>query len=137
MRGFAKLLLVLLPFFAEAQTVISFSYDSSGNRIKREIVLESRSIGDEHIKEFTETISAKQIKIYPNPTRGLLKVEIAGWEDSDKCRFLLHSVSGKLVSEGVFNDAVTEIEMTDCINGVYLLSVEINGENTVWKIIKK
>ena len=86
MRGFAKLLLVLLPFFAEAQTVISFSYDSSGNRIKREIVLESRSIGDEHIKEFTETISAKQIKIYPNPTRGLLKVEIAG------CAFSMVSI---------------------------------------------
>lgn len=64
MRGFVKLLLVLLSFFAEAQTVISFAYDSSGNRIKREIVLEARSIGDEHIKEFTETISAKQIKIY-------------------------------------------------------------------------
>lgn len=137
MRGLAKLLLVLLPFFVEAQTVISYAYDSSGNRIKREIVLESRSIGDKQKEEFTEPLSGKQLKIYPNPTKGLLKVEIAGWEDLDKCRFLLHSVSGKLVSEGAFNDAVTEIDMTDCINGVYLLSVEINGENTVWKIIKK
>ena len=135
-----KLFLVLIIVFSVSfsvlsDTVISYSYDAAGNRIKREIVL-SRSI-EQQQKPITETFSEKFVKIYPNPTEGVVKIEITGWESSDECLFTVHSISGQLITEAKAYASITEIDLSGCANGAYLLNITINGENRVWKIIKK
>ena len=90
-------ILFLLPLIVSSQTIVNYTYDAAGNRIKREIVL-SRSMENTE-KPLTETISSKSISIYPNPTAGLLKISISGWETTDKCKFTIFSLKGALNQE--------------------------------------
>lgn len=90
-------ILFLLPLIVSSQTIVNYTYDAAGNRIKREIVM-SRSIENTE-KPLTETLSRKSISIYPNPTAGLLKISISGWETTDKCKFTIFSLKGALIQE--------------------------------------
>ena len=90
-------ILFLLPLIVSSQTIVNYTYDAAGNRIKREIVL-SRSMENTE-KPLTETLSRKSISIYPNPTAGLLKISISGWETTDKCKFTIFSLKCALIQE--------------------------------------
>lgn len=90
-------ILFLLPLIVSSQTIVNYTYDAAGNRIKREIVL-SRSMENTE-KPLTETLSRKSISIYPDPTAGLLKISISGWETTDKCKFTIFSLKGALNQE--------------------------------------
>ena len=90
-------ILFILPLIVSSQTIVNYTYDAAGNRIKREIVL-SRSMENTE-KPLTETLSRKSISIYPNPTAGLLKISISGWETTDKCKFTIFSLKGALNQE--------------------------------------
>lgn len=76
-------LLVLVVVFSAGIAFsqnISYGYDAAGNRIKREIIISSNNNSRKGVKKssFTESLNDKTIKIYPNPTKGLLKIEIGG-----------------------------------------------------------
>lgn len=88
-------ILFLLPLIVSSQTIVNYTYDVVGNRIKREIVL-SRSMENTE-KPLTETLSRKSISIYPNPTADLLKISISGWETTDKCKFTIFSLKCALI----------------------------------------
>ena len=90
-------ILFLLPLIVSSQTIVNYTYDAAGNRIKREIVL-SRTMENTE-KPLTETLSRKSISIYPDPTAGLLKISISGWETTDKCKFTIFSLKGALNQE--------------------------------------
>ena len=90
-------ILFLLPLIVSSQTIVNYTYDAAGNRIKREIVL-SRSMENTE-KPLTETLSRKSISIYPNHTAGLLKISISGWETTDKCKFTIFSLKCALIQE--------------------------------------
>ena len=90
-------ILFLLPLIVSSQTIVNYTYDAAGNRIKREIVL-SRTMENTE-KPLTETLSRKSISIYPNPTAGLLKISISGWETTDKCKFTIFSLKCALIQE--------------------------------------
>ena len=127
-------ILFLLPLIVSSQTIVNYTYDAAGNRIKREIVL-SRSMENTE-KPLTETLSRKSISIYPNPTAGLLKISISGWETTDKCKFTIFSLKGALNQEIQVSSSVTEIDLSDESDGMYLLNIELNESKSAWKIIK-
>ena len=58
----------------QAQTKIRYSYDASGNRVKREIVLsrvQNRALADpEDEKPLSEKFAGQTVRFYPNPTKG-------------------------------------------------------------------
>lgn len=67
------------------------------------------------------------IKIYPNPVLDYLKIETD--HESD---FVITSMSGQLVMEGVLDVGLNEFELRDLEEGIYL--IYINGE--VFRIMK-
>ena len=80
-----KLLFIAFLFctrtYVHAQNKIKYSYDSAGNRTKREIVLSAtRSILSEENEQvpYIEEMQSHEIKIYPNPTKGILNIKITG-----------------------------------------------------------
>lgn len=126
---------IIVILILQSQVIVNYSYDAIGNRIKREIVL-SRSM-ENNFKPLTETLSEKSISIYPNPTDGLLKISISGWETTDKCKFTVYSLKGSLIQEISVMSSITEIDLGNETNGVYLLNIELNESKSTWKIIKK
>ena len=86
---------------------------------------------------YSEMLSDIELKIYPNPTDGLLKVEIYNLPEDQKAHILLYNLSGTLISS--FN------EVSDFVNvnisgqpaGIYLMKIVAGEYQTEWRIIKK
>jgi hypothetical protein len=74
------LTLLFFPLLSMAQSKIVYAYDAAGNCIRRKIIMQtpkaktrSQSFDTEgHI--FSDMLNEHDIKIYPNPTYGFLKV---------------------------------------------------------------
>lgn len=123
---------------AASPQTIGYGYDSSGNRISKEIVVEKKKTqkyaSDEYVMEF---LSKKEVRIYPNPTDGRMTIEIPGYEKGDTGKACIYSMSGTLVKTCDIADTVTHIDITNCANGLYILTINLNGGKSTWKIIKK
>ncbi len=139
---FSGLLFYLSAF---SQNAIRFAYDALGNRVKREIVLQNsdvvkRNMSSEEKKEdnfYSDMLSEKQIRIWPNPTEGHLKVEIQGLALEEKACLRITSMSGAVVNVKETTSPVSELDLSHCINGIYLLHIATGRQETTWKIIKK
>ena len=139
---FSGLLFYLSAF---SQNAIRFAYDALGNRVKREIVLQNsdvvkRNMSSEEKKEdnfYSDMLSEKQIRIWPNPTEGHLKVEIQGLAPEEKACLRITSMSGAVVNVKEATSPVSELDLSHCINGIYLLHIATGRQETTWKIIKK
>ena len=139
---FSGLLFYLSAF---SQNAIRFAYDALGNRVKREIVLQNsdvvkRNMSSEEKKEdnfYSDMLSEKQIRIWPNPTEGHLKVEIQGLAPEERACLRITSMSGAVVNVKETTSPVSELDLSHCINGIYLLHIATGRQETTWKIIKK
>lgn len=77
MKKISVLLFAILLIQTSSYADVQYSYDASGNRIKKEIVLNTKQsiqTVDENIKPASEMLSERNIKIFPNPTHGILKI---------------------------------------------------------------
>ena len=136
---------LLFYFSAFSQNAIRFAYDALGNRVKQEIVLQNsdvakRNLSSEEKKEdmfYADMLSEKQIRIWPNPTEGHLKVEIQGLAPEEKACLRITSMSGAVVNIKETTSPVSELDLSHCTNGIYLLHIATGGQETTWKIIKK
>lgn len=133
------LVFISLPSAVLSQAV-SYAYDSSGNRIKREIRMNANKkpgcsgVDDIHVQE---TISERNVRIYPNPTKGMLKVEIVGYETDDTGQIDLFSLAGQHLFAERLSSESSLIDISGSPNGIYILQISINGKSTSWKIIKE
>lgn len=72
------------------------------------------------------------VKVYPNPTRGLLQIESAS--DLD---VLIYDLSGKLKRTTTLPSGVGQIQMDDFPSGIYMLEVkDVTSKPEVFKILK-
>ena len=133
-------LLLMVPALCHAQDRVGYAYDAAGNRISRTIILtrnmakkQARTMKD---KEYTDILSQRNISISPNPTKGLVKVTITGTSPDDACSLNVYAMGGQLVERKTFSGSEATIDLSGRPDGIYLLDITINGENTSWKIIK-
>ena len=116
---------------------IAYQYDDAGNRTARIITLFGSLRSSEMPAPIDEVIAEQSIKIYPNPTEGMLAVEIINYSDEMSIDFLLLNLSGSVIEQRSTSTAYSTFNISDHPNGVYLLRITINGESKTWKIIKK
>ena len=137
---FLTLLLSAFPLFCQAQGSVSYSYDAAGNRISRTIVLDRGMQPSRKNKKgasHTDMLSKHHIAITPNPTDRLLQVSITGLKTADVCSMAVYKTSGLLVLTVPVAGDNTMVDLSSQPNGYYILSIDINGEKSSWKIIKK
>ncbi len=136
---FSISLLLLLSDMMPAQNRIGYSYDSAGNRVQRAIILQApKAPPVSKIREsFTDNFGKRSIKIYPNPTLGRIRVSIAGFGGEDNCELTVYSASGQQIFKETNARALTYIDFSKQLSGIYLLKIVLNGELTTWKIIKR
>jgi hypothetical protein len=75
--------------------------------------------------------------VYPNPTRGLLKLIVESF-DYENLRFRLFDINGILLQDKKVESKETEISMDNLSSSVYFLKViKNNVEVKVFKIVKR
>ena len=79
----------------------------------------------------TSDVSKSQVQVYPNPADDILNVS----KVSAKAKYTIYSVDGKVVSKG--NLADNKVNVSKLTKGVYLITVDDNGQVTQSKFIKK
>lgn len=137
-KTLVMLLIAAVPLIAFSQSKLHYSYDNAGNRVKREIVVKTKSLPDSSDPEYySDMLSDKDIRIYPNPTDGHLKIEVAGWDNSDQGSLQLYNAVGQLILNQRMGSSFTELDISSRPNGLYILHISLNGKETSWKIIKK
>ncbi|MBI5218326.1 MAG: T9SS type A sorting domain-containing protein [Bacteroidia bacterium] len=166
-------LLVLISFVGYSQTTpyVCYGYDASGNRINRTIIIPPNPNGrhsnpadtthidtlatalqEQELQPVKETLSGGQtVSIYPNPTKGILVVEITNLQGAvastvRPCSLPAGSVSaslqifdlaGKLYYSKSNLTGREEIDFGDAPAGIYGLKISIDEKYTEWKIIKQ
>lgn len=128
--------LLLIPILLLGQNTVKYTYDASGNRVKREIVLTKSTVATRS-DFFTEELAKRTIKIYPNPTEGQLKVEVSDFEECKSVGLTVVNMQGQIVLKKKMSSATDDLDMSGEASGLYILQINIDGENSSWKIIKK
>lgn len=136
--------LLLFSCIAYSQTNFSFDYDANGNRITREIiVLKSQITKSENIQDTilqdlsSQVIKKDDIKIYPNPTRGNLKIELNINSDIEKIQINIINIKGQLVYKTNELENSYTINLSSEPKGAYILIMQVNDKRYEWKIIKE
>lgn len=114
----------------------TYSYDASGNRTERVINL-LKSSNNKSQQEIELNISETTgIKIYPNPTKGLLKINIRGYENGTQFNFKLFDIEGTELISKETGESQIELNLSDYKSGIYILHLLIEDQIFKWKIIK-
>lgn len=121
-----------------AQTKIGFSYDEAGNRVKREIVMsQSRSKARKQSASFSDMVSDRQIKISPNPTKGVLRVELLNCKEQITGNIAVYSLSGTKVAYCPIVNNMADVDISSSVSGIYVLRINVGESSSSWKIIKE
>ena len=75
-----------------------------------------------------------EVKVYPNPTKGNLKVGVSHTDLPFIVR--VFSSAGHIVGTYKSNYGYVDVDITNQSNGLYILVVSMNGKESTWKIIK-
>ena len=140
---------VLLLLFAllsstcalRAQTNYDFTYDAAGNRIRRAVVVLSKGdcpgeTGGRSDASDSQVIETDEgIRLFPNPTKGMVRLEAAGADKVDY--YLLSDVHGRRVDSGKETGPTLSFDLSGQPSGIYLLEVVVGGNTTYYKIIKQ
>ncbi|MFP5471076.1 MAG: T9SS type A sorting domain-containing protein [Bacteroidia bacterium] len=144
------------PLSPDLYPAYEYTYDEAGNRIKRKFILlelkeappeltdmiqaieeieEENNTLDE--TDYNDKVDGRTIAIYPNPTKGQLKLEIGDVLNINQAYIRVTDISGK---ELFYNDKLETTMLYDLSNqadGMYLMTISINGKRSEWKIIKR
>jgi hypothetical protein len=135
-------LLLLVAISMDAQTV-TYAYDAAGNRTARVVTLPAvakspaATQSSKATTALDDMVAEKKIVIYPNPTKGIVKVEITGYTDDTKASFRLMSMSGQIIITRTADSSSQTFDLSSQAAGIYLLQITIDDESVVWKIIKE
>lgn len=158
MKTTLLLLALLAMHLVGLSQSIKYEYDLAGNRNSRTIWLKSAIIPKDTTQsvsqgvavpeviaaelkeqnvEFNETLGEQEIKIYPNPTRGELKVTISSLEQGAVARLLVFNAAGALVVQKEDLSTSNEINLSTQRAGMYIMRIVLGAKTSEWKIVKE
>lgn len=145
-----------------AQTLeIEYDYDEAGNRTQREYkvipppetaIMENEEnnnksgektsneteVSDQKDPEvYQDLLAETQFNIYPNPTRGKLKIDILNYQSNVEGGIQVFDMSGRLVQNVNQLNSSMDIDITNEPPGSYIMIIVIGNEKSEWKIIKQ
>lgn len=74
-----------------------------------------------------------QVSIYPNPAESFVIVSVEG---NELVEYVVRSVDGRIVKEGISSDSKFQLDLSDQQSGIYLLEIESNTQHQT-RIINK
>ncbi|SFD47371.1 T9SS type A sorting domain-containing protein [Flavobacterium phragmitis] len=144
-------LLLLMPFYFQAQNKVLFTYDTAGNQYQRELCISGCSSSAKSAKEIKEIESLTEddllkfspedvISYYPNPVKEELYLQWQLVQENYVMAVRVYSMTGQMLRDFQIGSSVNNLSIPfqQYPTGVYLilLSYKDGGEKTI-KIIKQ
>ena len=138
---------VVVYAFAQSTLPRTYDYDNAGNRILRTTLTLRQTVATEADTSFANVSNTKQepyyeeivgennVKVYPNPTKGMVTLQLGKPVKAGLYR--LSDLSGKLLLDGTITTSIFTLDLSRYENGVYLLTLTLDGQTDTWKIIKQ
>ncbi|MDR0604413.1 MAG: T9SS type A sorting domain-containing protein [Bacteroidales bacterium] len=141
----------MLFFVSMEAQKIKYNYDESGNRTKR-YISKSLAIDTVGYKAENDSIAdnpkdpynwderkkdAFEVIVYPNPTQGIIEVEISELKTNQKAQMQIYSITGSFVKHVRNLQKRQSVDLTDLSSGIYLLYITADENTVVKKIIKQ
>ena len=142
-------------------TFFTFTYDASGNRIKRvpppspqgmpvmpvledsikvaDMVLSANNQEETNTNEaFAEnTGDAFPVILYPNPTYGQFTLELPDFKPGEKGYIMVYDQMGKIIINQKYVSLSQYFDISSVIPGYYIIHVMVNDKLVIKKIIKQ
>ena len=143
----ALIIAAAIMFGTNTFAAIKYDYDAAGNRILRynEIPMNAKRLADaaqEQTEEqaagiFEEELPEMKISIFPNPTQGLLQVEITNAENLQSVEIRLYNPQVVLIRQMNKLSEMTTLDISSQADGIYVMQI-VSEKNIIstWKIIK-
>jgi len=130
-------LICILPGLAEDK--VAYDYDMAGNRTARRIITLQQAKRHQPTDSVVikETIGERTIKVFPNPTRGALGIDIQGGDPKQELRLQIYSGAGAILYNQPATEGLNPIDMTQYPQGWYVLRMVAGTEKKEYKIVKE
>jgi hypothetical protein len=137
------IVLILIPFRSFSQKAVLRQYDAVGNLTEKVIHLNNlksarinKSV-DSTLKK-DDSFKSGEIKIYPNPTRGIIEIEIpTNSENVMEFQFTVLDMNGKVIIDKRKEPFHTSLDLSRLPQGIYFLHIRQGNVVSKWKIIKE
>ena len=119
-----------------------FTYDNAGNRTGSTLTLKSAQLSSPtdttlYQEEYNATFENLKLKLYPNPTKGRIGLEINQINDDLKIRVVILDANGKKLSSQKINSNMTHLNLAPYPAGIYFLKLVSGDQHRILKVIKQ
>lgn len=134
---------------------VSYGYDATGNRLSRNFIFLKKAAA---ITQFHDSLNAcgtvsgkitpfhldslsyndldQKIRIYPNPTRGLLYIQLTAFDPAVHSVIKVYDPRGILVVKHDPASCGDVIDLSGYANGLYIMQISVGSNVSEWKILK-
>lgn len=132
------LLIISMSVFSANAIILKYTYDNSGNRISRVVnTTDSKSKTKNGTNKPEEnSILANNTKVYPNPTTGILNIDILNILDNCNAYAYIYTLNGEFISKHILTQSHSVLNLSTMSSGWYMVKIEVNDNSTNWKILK-
>lgn len=122
-----------------SQRTFEYTYDASGNRIRREVIVLEPPVQNRGQAAPAEKLAttATEFRVYPNPVETTLNFVIHGQMPENPVQLLLYDLTGRQLLAEETAVGSYEIDMSAMAHGTYVLRAHNGAKTQEWKIIKQ
>ena len=81
-------------------------------------------------------VNGIRVTVYPNPTAGMLKLDMGDISNINESQILISDLTGKVLYNQEITSKQMDFDLGSQPSGAYVLAIRINGVSKEWKIIK-
>ncbi|QQS50742.1 MAG: T9SS type A sorting domain-containing protein [Bacteroidota bacterium] len=125
------------------QKSVDYTYDLSGNRIARRVNFSAENgvlylKSDDEFEEFLVE-GEVQVLVYPNPTKGLLILELQNLDVNEYVPVMINIFNneGKTMISESFKSNRIEMDLSDFSVGLYFIDINFGNKRQLLKVIKE
>jgi len=143
---FLKTLICLFAMFCSytyAQTHIGYSYDNTGNRVQRQLVIDCNGCPTNQrtaaptVVDSTQVLAAQHgLSIFPNPTQDKVNLTLSNLKDDETTSVVVTDETGKTVYSAKNLQSQNEVNVSNFNNGTYFFRITMGKDVMVYKVMK-
>ena len=134
--------LILLSLGVKAQPAVKYTYDPSGNRVMRKVIVTCPTCPASGRIEKKDTTEQQQqtnytVGVFPNPAQDKVNVNVVNSKTTDTIDIQLSDENGKILLAAKNQPTTNLVDISNYRPGIYYLKVSVGKDAPlVYKILK-